>query len=396
MSAARPETTSASPAAILVMAAGRGERMGGAEPKCFLPLGRFPLYAYSLRAAAAVPEIAAAVLVVPAGCEDRAAQALPTLHLPWPVTITPGGPERDQSVRAGLYALAATPPSLVAIQDGARPFLTPALLSATLTTAARTGAALAATPLADTLKRAGEDLVVTETCERRGLWRAQTPQTFRYDLIVAAHRQAEAEGRSATDDAMLVEAMGHPVTVCPAGEGNMKVTTPEDLARAERLLVSHETRVGHGYDLHRLVEGRPLILAGVTVPHSRGLLGHSDGDVACHALADALLGAAALGDIGAYFPDTDPAFAGADSTDLLHRVAMLVLGAGFRLVNCDLTLLAEAPRFRPHVESMRDRLAQVLGIDRERVSVKAKTHERLGPLGRGEAMAAHAVVLLER
>jgi 2-C-methyl-D-erythritol 4-phosphate cytidylyltransferase / 2-C-methyl-D-erythritol 2,4-cyclodiphosphate synthase len=255
---------------------------------------------------------------------------------------------------------------------------------------------LAATPLADTLKEAGEDLIITATRDRRGLWRAQTPQTFRYELIVEAHRRGQAEGEPATDDAMLVERMGQGVTICPAGEGNMKVTTAEDLARAERLLGGGEMRVGHGYDLHRLVEGRPLVVAGVTLPHARGLLGHSDGDVACHALADALLGAAALGDIGAHFPDTDPAFAGADSAELLGQVAEMVKARGYRLVNCDVTVIAEAPRFRPYVEAMRERLAEVLGISRDRISVKAKTQEGLGPIGQGEAMAAHAVALLER
>jgi 2-C-methyl-D-erythritol 4-phosphate cytidylyltransferase/2-C-methyl-D-erythritol 2,4-cyclodiphosphate synthase len=383
-------------AAALIMAAGRGERMGADRPKCFLPLAGVPLYLHSLRACAAVTEITTLVLVVPAGCEAEAAAPVKRLNLPLPVAVVPGGANRAESVRAGLAVLEADPPELVAILDGARPFVTPRLIAATLAEARRSGASLAATPLADTLKRAGPDLVLAETLDRTGLWRAQTPQTFRYDLIVAAHRQAQAEGWPATDDAMLVERAGHPVTLCPAEEGNLKVTTPKDLERAERLLAARERRVGQGSDLHRLVAGRPLIVAGVAVPYERGLLGHSDGDVACHALADALLGAAALGDIGVHFPDTDPAYAGADSAELLQQVAGLVAAAGYRLVNCDVTLHAEAPKFRPYVEAMRDRLAAVLGVSREQVSVKAKTGEGLGQIGQGQAMAAEAIVLVER
>ncbi|NLO73056.1 MAG: 2-C-methyl-D-erythritol 4-phosphate cytidylyltransferase [candidate division WS1 bacterium] len=383
-------------AAGLIMAAGRGKRMGAALPKCFLPLAGAPLYAYSLRALAAVPEIGVAVLVIPPDCSRQVEEHLEGMELPWPVQVTIGGENRDDSVRAGLEALRTTSPEIVAIQDGARPFVTPQLITDTLRAAEKYAAAVAAVPLADTLKRAGEDLMISETVDRTSLWRAQTPQTFRYELIVQAHQRAEKENWPATDDAMLVERLGHKVQLVPAGEGNMKVTTPEDLERAERLLASRGTmRIGQGYDLHRLERGRPLILGGVKILHDRGPVGHSDGDLVCHALGDALLGAAALGDVGVHFPDTDPAYAGADSAVLLSQVAEKVRTAGYRIVNCDLTVITEAPKLQPHVAAMRARLAEALGITPEQVSIKAKTDEGVGAIGQGQALACHAATLLE-
>lgn len=379
------------------MAAGRGERMGAERPKCFVPLAGRPLFLHSLAAFARLASAPQLVLVVPPGWEPEAAGLCAGLRLSRSPLIIAGGSERTESVRAGLEALVVAPPDLVAIHDAARPLVSLAIIEQTLTAAAETGAALAATPLTDTLKRAGEDLRVTETPSRHGLWRAQTPQAFRYELICAAHRRAQERGLAATDDAMLVESLGHPVRLCPDSAYNIKVTTPEDLTVAEHLLRgSTEPRLGHGYDLHRLVEGRPLILGGVHLPYERGLLGHSDGDAVCHALADALLGAAALGDIGAHFPDTDPQYAGADSTLLLARVGEMLAAAGFVPVNCDVTIQAEVPRLRPHVQAMRARLAEALGISPDCVSVKATTMEGLGPLGEGLAIAAHAVALVRR
>ncbi len=383
------------PVAALLMAAGRGERMGADRAKCFLPLAGRPLFLYSLATFARLEPTPRLVLVAPPGWEQQAADLCAAL--PHPPLIVPGGAERAESVRAGLEALAADPPELVAIHDAARPLVTLALIAQTFAAARQDGAALAATPLTDTLKRAGDDLLVRDTPPRAGLWRAQTPQAFRYDLIRAAHQHAQQHGLPATDDAMLVEALGHSVRICPSSAYNIKVTTPEDLAVAEHLLSgSGELRVGHGYDLHRLVEGRPLILGGVHVPYERGLLGHSDGDAVCHALADALLGAAALGDIGAHFPDTDPQYAGADSLLLLAQVARLLSAAGFCVANCDITIQAQAPRLRPHVDAMRARLAEALALDLSRVSVKATTMEGLGPIGETLALAAHAVALVRQ
>jgi 2-C-methyl-D-erythritol 4-phosphate cytidylyltransferase / 2-C-methyl-D-erythritol 2,4-cyclodiphosphate synthase len=382
--------------AALLMAAGAGSRMGATVPKCFLPLAGRPLFLYALTTLQRVTALPALVLVVPAGWEQKATQAIAEAGLPSPYALVPGGRTRTDSVRAGLVAVARLQPELVAIHDGARPLVTAELVEQTLEIAHEWGAALAAAPVTDTLKQAGADLRVTATPDREGLWRAQTPQIFRFELICRAHQEAAQQGLTATDDAFLVERLGHTVHLCPSTEENMKVTTPEDLARAERLLADRrQVRVGHGYDLHRLVPGRPLILGGITIPHSLGLLGHSDGDAVCHALADALLGAAALGDLGRHFPDRDPQYAGADSTVLLGQVAALVRQAGFRLVNCDVTILAQAPHLQPWMGAMRERLAQATGLPPARVSVKATTTEGLGPIGEGQALAAHAVALLE-
>jgi len=371
--------------------------MQAAVPKCFLPLAGSPLFLHSLGAFAQVEGITRAVLVVPPGWEPETERLLAKHRAPLAPQVVAGGANRVASVRAGLAALAQDPPEIVAIHDGARPLVSPQLIAQTVTAARELGAALAATPITDTLKRAGDDLLVVSTPPRQGLWRAQTPQTFRFDLILAAHRRNSDPVSPVTDDAMLVEALGHPVRICPSSAYNLKVTTPEDLRVAERLLGGPASvRIGHGYDLHRLVPGRPLVLGGVSIPWEKGALGHSDGDVVCHALADALLGAAALGDIGVHFPDDDPRYAGADSTVLLAQVAVMVASNGLALVNCDVTVLLEAPKLRPFVGAMRERLAEVLEVDAGRISVKAKTMEGLGPIGQGDALAAHAVVLLER
>lgn len=381
--------------AALLMAAGRGERMGAGQPKCFLPLAGRPLFLHALATFARTEPVPRLVLVVPPGWEEEARRGCASVPLPHPPLVVAGGEERDASVRAGLALLAENPPDLVAVHDAARPLVTRGLIETTYRAAAEVGAAVAATPLTDTLKRAAEDLLVSATPSRADLWRAQTPQTFRYELLCMAHAHAQEQGLPATDDAMLVEALGHPVRLCPASAYNLKVTTAEDLQFVERwLLGGGEQRVGHGYDLHRLVEGRPLILGGVQIPYDRGLLGHSDGDAVCHALADALLGAAALGDIGAHFPDTDPQYAGADSLVLLRQVVELLTAAGLRVVNCDLTVQAQAPKLRPYVEAMRAKLAESLGVERGRVSLKATTMEGLGPIGEGQALAVHAVAVV--
>ena len=259
---------------------------------------------------------------------------------------------------------------------------------------------LTAVAATDTIKQCAEDGRIEDTPPRCGLYHAQTPQTFRYALLLEAYERARAGGMDVTDDASLVERMGHPVHVSEGDRDNFKITTREDLARAEWVLerrggnLAASMRVGTGYDVHALVEGEDLILGGVRLEHDRGLRGHSDADVLLHAISDALLGAAALGDIGRHFPDTDPSLAGADSAKLAKRVVAMLADAGFRPVNVDTTVICQRPKLAPHIDAMRANIARALGLPADRVSVKATTTERLGFAGREEGIAAEAVALI--
>lgn len=379
--------------AALIVAAGAGERFGGPVPKVFVPLAGRPLLLWALHAYADHPEVDAVALVV---APDYVAPATELCREVGDVLVVAGGPERRQSVLNGLRALGARTPDLVAIHDGARPLVTPQIISDSLRVCRAHGAALTAVAATDTVKRVAEGRIV-ETIDRHQVYLAQTPQTFRYDLIRQAHEQAEAEGWAVTDDAMLLERLGHTVAISPGHVRNLKVTTADDLPRAEAWLRGESggaPRVGHGFDLHRLVEGRRLVLGGVEIAHGKGLLGHSDADAALHAIADALLGACALGDIGHHFPDTDPAFRDADSRELLRQVVALVRQAGWRPANVDVTIIAQEPRLAGYIEAMRERTAEALGVPPTSVSYKATTMERLGPIGEGLAIAAEAVVLL--
>ncbi len=291
--------------------------------------------------------------------------------------------------------MAEFPPDMVAIHDGARPLVSGRVISEALQTCRRNGAAIAAVAVKDTIKQTGDEFRIKATVPREDLYCAQTPQVFRFAQIMGAHERARAENWEVTDDAALLERLGHPVFLSTGDPYNIKVTVPEDLALVQwRLGENCSMRIGHGFDLHRLVEGRPLVLGGIHIPHSRGLLGHSDADAALHAIADALLGAVGEGDIGRHFPDTDPKYAGADSSELLRRVVQLVVDKGWRIVNVDVTVLAQEPRLAPHIEAMRTKTAAVLQTTAGQVSYKATTTERLGPIGEGQAIAAEAVVLL--
>jgi 2-C-methyl-D-erythritol 4-phosphate cytidylyltransferase/2-C-methyl-D-erythritol 2,4-cyclodiphosphate synthase len=288
----------------------------------------------------------------------------------------------------------------VLIHDAARPFVSAAIIDRTIEAAAAYGAAIAAVEASDTVKRVERHphgALIVETIPRDSIFLAQTPQGFRREILA----DAVALGRSgvnATDEAALAERAGHPVHVVPGEPGNVKITTEEDLATARRRVESSESidRVGTGYDLHRLVEGRPLVIGGVTVPSSRGPLGHSDGDVACHAATDALLGAASLGDIGRHFPDSDARWKGASSIALLRRAAAMVAEQRFAIANVDVTVILESPRIGDYVNAMRAGMAGALDIDMARLSIKGKTNEGLDAVGRGEAIAAHAVALLRQ
>jgi 2-C-methyl-D-erythritol 4-phosphate cytidylyltransferase/2-C-methyl-D-erythritol 2,4-cyclodiphosphate synthase len=371
----------------LVVAAGRGHRAGGEIPKQYMTLAGRPLLRRTVAAFAGHGEIDAVRVVI--NPDDRALYdaAVAGLTLLEPVA---GGAERQDSVRNGLESLVEHGLDNVLIHDAARPFVTADLISRTLAALDHGPGAIAAVPLSDTLKRG--DGMITETIPRDGLWRAQTPQAFHYDAILAAHR--DAAGLSLTDDAAVAERAGLAVTLVPGGEDNFKVTTPEDFERAQRMLTegaATEARVGTGFDAHRFGAGDHVMLCGARIAHDRGLVGHSDADVGIHAIVDALLGAIGAGDIGDHFPPADPRWAGADSTVFLAHARDLVERAGGVIGNVDVTLICERPRVGPHRAAMIACLAEVLAIAPDRVNVKATTTERLGFTGRGEGIAAQAV-----
>lgn len=369
--------------AILV-AAGASRRMGFDKLSYRLPDGRTVLQT-SCDALTAHPAVEQIVLVAGANrasCEEIAAAC------PKPCVVVDGGQTRADSVRSGL---AAARGELVAIHDAARPFVREELITAVLQAAARTGAAAPAVPVKDTIKVAGADGVVRMTPDRATLYAVQTPQCFSRRLYEQALDKVTGEqARLVTDDCSLFELAGYPVTLTPGDYENYKITTKEDLQKEKTM------RIGHGYDVHRLVEGRKLILGGVEIPYEKGLLGHSDADVLLHAVMDAVLGAAALGDIGKHFPDTDPAYKGADSMALTRAVAELIRREGYRVGNIDATILCQAPKLAPHIQTMRQNIAGAFGLAVEDVSVKATTEEHLGFTGNGEGIAVHAVTLLEK
>lgn len=380
---------------MMVAAAGGSTRMG--QPKQHIPLGEHPVLIRTLLTLQQVEAIDELLLI--ARGEDiphftaLAAQAGVTKLR----TAVEGGDTRQQSVAKGLAAL---PPqtTIVGIHDGARPLVTADVVTAVIHAATAIGAAAVAVPVKDTLKRTDADGYILDTPDRANLWRVQTPQVFDRAALCAAMERAQTEGWDLTDDCQLMERAGHPVRLIPGLDTNLKLTTPEDIRLAQAILnIDKEAtpmRIGHGYDVHRLVEDRPLILGGVTVPYEKGLLGHSDADVLTHAVMDALLGAAALGDIGKLFPDNDPAYAGADSIALLRRVVERLTAEGYTIGNLDATLLCQRPKLAPHIPQMRENIAAACGIDTARVSVKATTEEGLGFTGNGEGIAAHCVCLL--
>jgi 2-C-methyl-D-erythritol 4-phosphate cytidylyltransferase/2-C-methyl-D-erythritol 2,4-cyclodiphosphate synthase len=379
----------------LIAAAGRGTRLGQRVNKIFAPLGGQPLLARTLAAFQDCGAIHRIVIVAAAGEEEQVGEVARAYGVGKLAGVATGGAARQESVRRGLESLAPAP-EIVAIHDAVRPLVTPELIAATIETARRMGACLAGAPVTDTVKVAGDGRLVSETMERSRLYAAQTPQTFRYGLILEAHRRALADGHEATDDAALVERMGREVEIVESSASNLKVTEPADLVVAEALLgrTARAARVGHGYDAHALQPGRRLMLGGVEVPFDRGLAGHSDADVVFHALCDAALGALALGDIGQHFPDTDPAYEGVAGAILAEQVAEMVHGRGYRIASVDATVLAQAPRLAPHVARMRENVAAAFGVEAGEVSVKATTTEGMGFVGRGEGIACHAVAVL--
>ena len=381
----------------VIVAAGRGSRAALGENKVFYILQGRSVLGRCLDAFADRGRFDGAVLVLSKEDESRYAE-LALREGPFPLVkkIVYGGPTRQDSVRNGLLAVPECA-QIVAIHDAARPFVSDAVIAATLESAEKYGSGVICTPVVDTIKQIDSQGHVT-SLERDSLRAVQTPQAFKRDSILTAHLEAQKEGYSGTDDAMLFEhCYGHVHLVSADGaEENRKLTTKNDFDMRREERVPAEVRVGHGYDVHRLTEGRKLILCGVRVPYERGLAGHSDADVAVHALMDALLGAMGMGDIGGHFPDTDPQWQGADSMVLLDTVMCWVRSGGWRVGNADITIIAQAPKLSPHIPNMKQNLARGLCVESSRVNVKATTTERLGFEGEGLGISSHAVVTIYR
>jgi 2-C-methyl-D-erythritol 4-phosphate cytidylyltransferase/2-C-methyl-D-erythritol 2,4-cyclodiphosphate synthase len=386
--------------AVLMVAAGRGERAAKSQavPKQYARIGSEPVLTRSLKTFLSHRAIGLVQVVIHP--DDRPLYDTAVAGVSGPIAAPVcGGPSRHDSVRAGLLALKAANPQHVLIHDAARPFVTHELIDRVLAALGQHAGAIAALPLADTLKRAGVDGLIAETIACSGLWRAQTPQGFRFAAILAAHEAAAAAGRSDfTDDAAIAAWAGHAVALVPGEERNFKLTVAEDLTMAERLIASAlvipDVRTGTGFDAHRFAAGDRVRLCGVDIPHTHALEGHSDADVGLHALTDAILGAIGEGDIGEHFPPTDQRWRGAASHNFLKEAARRVAARGGRISNVDITLLCEAPRIAPHREAMRTAIATILGIDAARVGVKATTTEGLGFTGRCEGIAAAATATI--
>jgi 2-C-methyl-D-erythritol 4-phosphate cytidylyltransferase / 2-C-methyl-D-erythritol 2,4-cyclodiphosphate synthase len=377
--------------AAVVVAAGRGLRAGGDMPKQYRHLAGEPVIRASLRLFAQHPEVGMVQPVIHPDDAARFGAAAAELKLLAPVF---GGATRQASVRAGLEALAPLRPDLVLIHDAARPYASAALVTRAIAAVEATGAAIPVMPLADTVKsvdRTGR--LIEATLDRTVLRTVQTPQVFTFGPVLDAHRRAAESGREDfTDDAALAEWAGLKVAAFSGEAGNVKLTTAEDVARAERdhAAALADTRIGSGFDVHAFAAGDHVMLAGVRIPHDRGLTGHSDADVALHALTDAVLGALADGDIGTHFPPTDPQWRGAASDRFLAFAVERVRARGGRIAHLDLTVVCEAPRVGPYRDVMRARIAAIAGLEVDRVAVKATTSERLGFTGRGEGIAAMA------
>lgn len=385
--------------AVLIVAAGQGTRLGGPVPKQYQTLGGRAILARSVAAALGSRADTVVVAIDPEArpLYDAALDGVSDPRLTAPV---PGGASRAETVRRALEALAHDPPEAVLVHDAARPFVPPALFDR-LAAATRAGiGAIAAEPVVDALWW-GEDGEALEPRPRQNLWRAQTPQAFPFDALLEAHRLQAGVEPPALDDAEVFRRAGGRVRFVEGPAENFKITGPGDMARAERLLGTGgamDIRIGHGFDVHRFCAGDHVWLCGVRVPHERGLLGHSDADVGLHALADAIYGALADGDIGRHFPPSEPEWKGAESHVFLAHAGRRVAALGGRLANCDVTLLCERPRIGPHADAMRARIGEILRLEPGRVSVKATTMERMGFIGQEEGMGAiaTATVLLGR
>src|SRR5215467_12401719 len=374
----------------ILAAGGRGLRLGHSQPKQLLEIAGRPILERSVSLLHEHPDVHEVIVALPEELVQNPPAYL--LKASKPLRVVAGGARRQDSV-AAAFRLVSDRADVVVIHDAARPFATSGLIARTIAAAAESGAALAALEARDTVKEVAGG-IVNATLDRRTIFLAQTPQAFRRDVL----RDALAVQDDATDEAALAERAGHAVRIVEGEASNIKVTTAEDLVIAEAIgrggKPARTGRAGMGYDLHRFVEGRPLILGGVTIPFDRGLAGHSDADAVCHAVTDAILGAAGAGDIGRHFSDTDPRWKGASSVDLLRRAVEVVRAEGLAVGNIDATVILERPKLAPYIDQMRANLAAVLGVSLDRVSIKGKTNEGLGEIGRGEAVAVHAIALV--
>ena len=413
----------------IIAAGGRGERFGGARPKQLLEVCGRPILERSVDAFLRHPSVDAVVVALPPSLvDDPPGYLRPRSEgAGKPLRIVAGGERRQDSVANAFRAIDAAS-DIVVVHDAARPFVSSDLIARTIAAAAESGAAVAALAARDTVKRsgagAGAGRMVGETLPRETIFLAQTPQAFRRGVLERALASAAGDSADATDEATLVERGGHDVRIVEGEASNIKITVAGDLPVAEAIaetlriadcgmrndwgleesairnpqsamsLPVRTGRAGTGYDLHRLVAGRPLVLGGVTIPSERGALGHSDADVVCHAITDAILGGACLGDIGRHFPDSDPAWKDASSLDLLNRAVALAAAQGYEVGNVDVTVILETPKIRGYVDAMRTEVAGAIGIDVSRVSIKGKTNEGVDAIGRGEAIAAHAIALV--
>ncbi len=375
----------------IILAGGSGSRMGAGCNKVLLSLGGEPVILRSIRAFEGLVD----GIVLVSRSEDMPAMREMLAKSGLTAAVVPGGATRQESVWNGLCAL---PEGVehVLIHDGARCLVDADTIRRCKTSVEVHGTGVAAIPVVDTIKQVDADGIVAATPDRSTLMAVQTPQGFRLPIIMKAHEDAQQAGFIGTDDASLVERIGQPVRLTQGNRRNIKLTTPEDINMAEAFLNGGlpDLRVGQGYDVHRLVEGRELILCGVTVPHTLGLLGHSDADVALHALMDAMLGAMALGDIGKHFPDTDERYRGISSMKLLTHVVALLAEHGARVTNCDVTIVAQKPKLLPYIPQMRQNVADALSLPLDRVNVKATTTEHLAFEGREEGISAQAVCMV--
>ena len=376
--------------AAIIVAAGRGLRAGAGGPKQYRTLAGRPVIARAMEPFCTHPGVMAVQPVTNPDDTEMFNAAVAGLNFRPAVG---GGATRQASVRAGLEALAELKPDIVLIHDAARCFVTPELISRAITAAGTTGAALPVVPVTDTIKQVDAKGAVDATPDRASLRIAQTPQAFRFDVILDAHRRAASGGRDDfTDDAAIAEWAGLTVSTFEGDANNMKMTTPEDFAREESRLMAAlgDIRTGTGYDVHAFGEGDHVWLCGLKVPHTRGFLAHSDGDVGLHALVDAILGALADGDIGSHFPPTDPQWKGAASDKFLKYAIDRVTARGGRVANLEVTMICERPKIGPLRDAMRQRIAEITGVPVSRVAVKATTSEKLGFTGREEGIAATA------